>query len=518
MDIGPPTDSLSYPTTHQPPRHGPSGRKDRLTPLLPTEASLGYAHGNRLSNGDTRVTFGSSVRHVQRSRAVATTRLPFPFRNRVNRPVMHQSADLWAECLQYATASDVGLRRANNQDSFNVALASDQAAWQKRGHLFLVADGMGAHAAGELASKIAADVIPLTYHKLSSLSPPEALVNAIWDANKQIHARGQASEDFKGMGTTCSALSLLPLGALVAHVGDSRVYRIRQGRLEQITFDHSLVWEMNYNQAKLPAGAAELVGKNIITRSLGPNPVVRVDLEGPLPLLPGDTFVLCSDGLSGPVKDEEIGLTASCLPPQEAVAALINLANLRGGPDNITVIVVKVLGPQVCSEAGVAAPSAPAPVRHGRVAPWVWLWLGVALAAAALLAAIAQWLPAIIALGAAAAAGIVALAQYNAVSAGSIPYDGRPLGRGPYVAVDCGATADLLDRLAKIIDELRQTAISERWEMDFSRLDARVEEARRCIAKGDAQQAAAEYLRGICFLMDELKQQRRAGDSSIFGP
>lgn len=431
---------------------------------------------------------------------------------------MHQNADLWAECLQYATASDVGLRRANNQDAFNVALASDQAAWHNRGHLFLVADGMGAHAAGELASKIAADVIPLTYHKLSSLSPPEALVNAIWDANKQIHARGQASEDFKGMGTTCSVLALLPLGALVAHVGDSRVYRIRQGRLEQITFDHSLVWEMNFNQAKLPAGAAELVGKNIITRSLGPNPVVRVDLEGPHPLLPGDTFVLCSDGLSGPVKDEEIGLTASCLPPDEAVAALVNLANLRGGPDNITVIVVKVLGPQVCSEAGPATPAAPAPARHGRVAPWVWLWLGVALAAAAVLGMLAQWVPFFVALGAAAAAAIVAIAQYNAVSGKGIPYDGRPLGRGPYVAVDCGATPELLDRLTKIIDELRQTAVSERWEMDFSRLDARLAAAERFVTQGSPQQAAAEYLRGVCFLMDELKRQRRSGDSSIFGP
>jgi len=431
---------------------------------------------------------------------------------------MQQNADLWAHCLQYATASDVGLRRANNQDAFNVALASDQAAWQTRGHLFLVADGMGAHAAGELASKIAADVIPLTYHKLSALSPPEALVSAIWDANKQIHARGQASEDFKGMGTTCSVLALLPLGALVAHVGDSRVYRIRQGRLEQITFDHSLVWEMNHNQAKLPAGAAELVGKNIITRSLGPNPVVRVDLEGPHPLLPGDTFVLCSDGLSGPVKDEEIGLTASCLPPEEAVAALVNLANLRGGPDNITVIVVKVLGPQVCSEAGAAAPAPPAPVRHGRVAPWAWIWLGVALATAVILGTLTQWLPAIIALCAAAAAAIVALAQYNAVSGKGIPYDGRPLGRGPYVAVDCSATAELLDRLAKIIEELRQTAVSEQWEMDFSRLDARLDAARRFVAQGNTQQAAAEYLRGVCFLMDELKRQRRDGDSSIFGP
>src|SRR6187401_1605687 len=136
------------------------------------------------------------------------------------------------------------MRRSNNQDSHAVVLASDEMSWCRRGHVFIVADGMGAHAAGELASKLAADNIPHTYNKLLDLTPPAAIAKSILNANDLIHGRGQASTDFNGMGTTCSTLILLPQGALVAHVGDSRIYRLRNNKLEQLSFDHSLVWEM----------------------------------------------------------------------------------------------------------------------------------------------------------------------------------------------------------------------------------------------------------------------------------
>ena len=212
---------------------------------------------------------------------------------------MDQAAGIWSHCLEYAALSDIGLRRANNQDSYKVALAGDQADFQQRGHLFIVADGMGAHAAGELASKMATDVIPLDYRKLLDQSPAEAILSALVDANRQIHTRGQASPEFRGMGTTATTLLLLPAGALVAHVGDSRAYRLRGNRIEQLTFDHSLVWEMQAS-GQMPEGQVPaFIPKNIITRSLGPNPAVQVDLEGPYPVEAGDTFLLCSDGLSG---------------------------------------------------------------------------------------------------------------------------------------------------------------------------------------------------------------------------
>ena len=142
---------------------------------------------------------------------------------------------------------------------------------------------MGAHAAGELASQLATDNIPHAYHKRRDLPPWESIVAAVEDANSRIHAKGQNSVDFHGMGTTCSCLLLLPDGAVAAHVGDSRVYRLRGTTIEQLTFDHSLVWEMaaagHASEDDVPA----YVPKNVITRSLGPHPTVKVDLEGPLP-------------------------------------------------------------------------------------------------------------------------------------------------------------------------------------------------------------------------------------------
>ena len=156
-----------------------------------------------------------------------------------------QAARNWSDCLEFVALTDVGMRRANNQDAHVEVLAPDIDSWLARGHLFAVCDGMGAHAAGELASEMAAEGIPHTYLKLRDYPAAEAIRKSIEDANAKIHHRGQANPDFQGMGTTASALVLLPQGALVAHVGDSRVYRLRGTRLEQLTFDHSLVWEMS---------------------------------------------------------------------------------------------------------------------------------------------------------------------------------------------------------------------------------------------------------------------------------
>jgi len=293
---------------------------------------------------------------------------------------MNQSA-VWNHCLEHAELTDIGLRRANNQDSYTVSLAGDQIDFQQRGHFFMVADGMGAHAAGELASKIATDVVSLTYRKLLEQSPPEALLSAVLEANRQIHARGQASADFRGMGTTATALALLPAGALVAHVGDSRAYRLRGGRIEQLTFDHSLVWEMQA-AGQLPKDVPGYISKNIITRSLGPNPTVQIDLEGPYPVQAGDVFLLCCDGLSNPVKDDEIGMVLEVLPPAEAVQSLVDLACLRGGPDNITVIVIRVLGPQIAGNADDSA-TATTQAKLRPIHPLVWTVLGVSSLAAA---------------------------------------------------------------------------------------------------------------------------------------
>ncbi|GIX03993.1 MAG: hypothetical protein KatS3mg113_0999 [Planctomycetaceae bacterium] len=248
----------------------------------------------------------------------------------------------WEQRIRFAAISDTGSRRQNNQDAFVVRLAPTREDWAGRGHLFVVADGMGGHAVGELASKMAIDVVPHTFEKLRQLHPFKALQQAVETANQRIHERGKLNQEFLRMGTTCSALLLGPQGAFVAHVGDSRVYRIRQQIIDQLTRDHSLVWELVEQRRIKPKDADRLFPRNVITRSLGPEATVQVDLEGPTPVQPGDIFVLCTDGLSSVVHDEEIGALASELSPDAAAQALVHLANLRGGPDNITVIVVHV--------------------------------------------------------------------------------------------------------------------------------------------------------------------------------
>ena len=248
----------------------------------------------------------------------------------------------WEDVIVDASATDTGMRRANNQDSLAIVRSSTRDSWKSSGHLFMVADGMGAHAAGELASKMACDNIPHNYRKSKTGTPTENITRAYREVGAQIHTKANANKDFQGMGTTCSTLLMLPTGALIAHIGDSRVYRVREGRIDQLTFDHSLVWELIRRNHLSPEQADKTVPRNVITRSLGPDPTVDVDIEGPIPVEPGDVFLLCSDGLSGPVKDEEIGVFAGNFRPDDACRYLINLANLRGGQDNISTVICRI--------------------------------------------------------------------------------------------------------------------------------------------------------------------------------
>ncbi|HEY6562944.1 MAG TPA: protein phosphatase 2C domain-containing protein, partial [Pirellulaceae bacterium] len=262
----------------------------------------------------------------------------------------------WEPLIAISALTDLGLKRSNNQDSLVVDLASHLADWRERGHLFVVADGMGAHAAGELASKLAVDQVAYLYRKHRDRSPNDALLAAIQAANDDIHRRGQANLSFHNMGTTCSSLLLLPQGAVVAHVGDSRVYVCRHGVLRQLTFDHSLVWEMQ-QATQSYGGQAELsFPKNVITRSIGPHASVKIDLEGPFAIEMGDTFLLCSDGLTGRVDDGEIASSLTYLSSDRAARLLLDLALLRGGHDNITLIVIRIQGDDLVTRASGTSP------------------------------------------------------------------------------------------------------------------------------------------------------------------
>jgi serine/threonine protein phosphatase PrpC len=421
---------------------------------------------------------------------------------------MGEQTTNWDHGLEYASLSDVGLRRANNQDSVAVLLAGSREKWRQRGHLFMVADGMGAHAAGELASKLATDVIPLSYHKLVDRPPAEALAAAILDANTQINSRGRASEDFRGMGTTVGTLLLLPEGAITGHVGDSRVYRWRANRLEQLTFDHSLVWEIRAARQIPEEEVPFFVPKNVITRSLGPNPEVRVDLEGPFPIQVDDIYLLCSDGLSGPVKDEEIGKILGCLPPAEAVRALVDLANSRGGPDNITVVVVRISAPEPAAsgEAKTGRSRSNAPPRPVHPALWtalVVMGLGtVGLGAWGPLGAALASLIVTVAL-----AGVVLARRYAARQPAS-EFDGPPLGKGPYTTCDCTPNGEFVDSLVEIICQLRDAATSEAWTMDWSRFNAHHDRAVAAVRASDYDEAVRQYCYAISFMMSQWRAQR----------
>ena len=413
----------------------------------------------------------------------------------------------WQNCLEYVSLSDLGLRRTNNQDATAIAVAGSKAAFGQRGHLFMVADGMGAHAAGELASKLAVDAVPLTYHKLTDRSPPDALRAAVEDANTQINNRGRASPDFKGMGTTSTVLLLLPQGAVVAQVGDSRAYRLRGNRYEQLTFDHSLVWEMRAT-GQLPEGdVPSYIPKNVITRSLGPNQAVRVDLEGPFPLMVGDTFLLCSDGLSGQVKDEEMGAILQCLPPAEAARVLVDLANLRGGPDNITLVIVRIIASLPADKGDeVSEVTPPSVIRP--VHPALWTALGVLALSGLFLFALGSHLLGLVGLLAAAGVGAAAMLRRH-IGPAALPWGGRPLGRGPYAVVQCAPDAALAEKLAALARELRDAAVQENWTVDWTQFNAEMDRGSAAGQAGDYAQTVRQYCHSIIFLMAELKRQRQ---------
>lgn len=379
--------------------------------------------------------------------------------------------------------SDVGMRRASNQDSLAVSLADSNNHWQSHGHLMIVADGMGAHAAGELASQIATDTIPHSYRKQSAESPSEAIVAAVRAANEAIYTKGQNTVDFQGMGTTCSGLVLLPHGALAAHVGDSRVYRLRCELLEQLTFDHSLVWEMaaagQASEEEVPA----YVPKNVITRSLGPHPTVAVDLEGPFPLATGDRFLLCSDGLTGPLKPELIGMVMASLPLIDVAQTLVDLANLLGGPDNITVIVTEVvdvakLGTAAVTESSVMPARRKSGSNGSRSGP--------------------SWLDSLL--------KVVTLGMWRGPTCPDVNRQGISLkGKAPYRQHSCQASATSIEPLSDIVRQLEDLEDQREWNFDWKEIQADRQQAHNAITQGDYRAAVVSYCSAVRRLMQALR-------------
>ena len=404
------------------------------------------------------------------------------------------------------------MRRSNNQDSHAVVLAGDEMGWCRRGHVFMVADGMGAHAAGELASKLAADNIPHTYNKLLNLNPPAAIAQSITSANELIHGRGQANADFSGMGTTCSTLLLLPQGALVAHVGDSRIYRLRGNQLEQLTFDHSLVWEMEAQGMKTTGEGAMNIPKNVITRSLGPNAQVKIDLEGPLPIDIDDKYLLCSDGLTGPVSDEELGVILNCLPPEEAAQTLVDLANVRGGPDNITVLIAQITGP-LLSESGqqTLAMMTDESQPKGSMRNVLFAITAGIMVLTALFGYFQKFMPAVLCGVAAVITGVVGWLQKPSVKRPQMPggYIGGPYGKGPHRSYDCNPGPQVVQQLETVVAKLEGIASSDGWKLNRNPFDEACQKGKSASAAGKYEDAVIAYSQAIRALLAELRTVRQ---------
>jgi serine/threonine protein phosphatase PrpC len=243
--------------------------------------------------------------------------------------------------VNVAQRTDVGRKRFHNEDSVAHIVPTDPVMMVKKGALFIVADGMGGHAAGEVASEIAVNTVCNMYYQVPSEDVPSALVHAVMSANAIIYQRSSENQSQQGMGTTCVAAVLQGTTAYIANVGDSRAYLIRQGQIRQVSQDHSWVAEQVRAGFMTPEQAGMHAMRNMITRSMGFYPTVAVDIFTEQ-VTEGDILVLCSDGLSGMVSDSEILQIVQQFGPQESVYRLIERANGYGGVDNITVLIARV--------------------------------------------------------------------------------------------------------------------------------------------------------------------------------
>lgn len=250
--------------------------------------------------------------------------------------------------LQTGARTDIGLVRKINQDSYHLGSVGSQ------GYLLLaVADGMGGYAGGEVASRVAIDTVcqtvagsgPWDADPVDPAAVRTALAKAFEQANERVFQTGEQLPEYRGMGTTLTVILIPPVPgrkAVFCHVGDSRAYRLSDGRVHQLTDDHSFVGELLKNGGLTEAEAMSHPHRNILTKALGTDDQMPVD-SGTVEAAAGDTFMICSDGLSSLVTQDEVAAAVGASGDlQGALDKLVELAKKRGGPDNITVVAARL--------------------------------------------------------------------------------------------------------------------------------------------------------------------------------
>ena len=245
--------------------------------------------------------------------------------------------------IEVSVQSDIGCQRQNNEDSFGYWEPEDDQQFLRKGRLAVVADGMGGYEGGQEASRLAVETLVEVYRDFGGDDPQAALVEALQAAHEQIREYSFAHPELRGMGTTCTAAAVVQDALYYVHVGDTRLYLIRDGQITRVTRDHSYVGRLVESGMISPEEAENHPQRNILTAALGTNPDLIMDSPGqPEPLRPEDVLLICSDGLWGLVRDSEMLDAVENKSVEQAGRELIELARERGGPDNITVEILRL--------------------------------------------------------------------------------------------------------------------------------------------------------------------------------
>jgi len=243
--------------------------------------------------------------------------------------------------IAFGNFTHVGRVRSDNQDFFGKYPKDTLDLSLSKGQLFIIADGMGGHNAGRQASELAVNTLAESYFSATTEDIEESLRDAFQSANDHIYRYGMSNSQFAGMGTTCTALVLKDSHAHIGHIGDSRIYRISKRKILQLTRDHSKVAEMQRRGILTKEEAKTHPERSHLYRALGTRPVAEIDVINDIVLDSDRFFLMCTDGLFNHVDEKEMQNVVLSKSPQEAAKALVELANERGGLDNITVQVIQ---------------------------------------------------------------------------------------------------------------------------------------------------------------------------------
>lgn len=246
--------------------------------------------------------------------------------------------------IEVAGQTDVGRQRENNEDSYLYWEPASDRDFEGKGRLAVIADGMGGYEGGQEASRLAVETVREVYERVVRNDPQAALLEAMATAHDRIKDHAERHPQLHGMGTTCTALVIRGRDLFFAHVGDSRLYMVREGKIVRLTRDHSYVSRLVESGIVRPEDAEKHPQRHILTAALGAGVEVAMDgSEKALTLQAVDELVLCTDGLWGTMSEEELMAAVNGRSPAEGCAALVKLALERGGPDNITVQVLRVV-------------------------------------------------------------------------------------------------------------------------------------------------------------------------------